>query len=73
MPAHCLALYGGQTDPNSKAQSEALMGALTKAGAQARLRRSPPPIMAENRGSWHEAGKAPDQAVDAFLGRRVFG
>jgi acetyl esterase/lipase len=69
---HWLALYVAQR-PGSKAQSEALTGALAKAGKDARA------VGIEgtdhggmNRDLGTEAGKAQTEAVDAFL-KKVFG
>jgi len=70
--AHWLALYVAKR-PNSKAQSEALMGALTKAGAQAEAAAITGTDHGRmNRDLGTEAGKAQTKAVDAFLAQ-VFG
>ena len=69
---HWLALYVAER-PGSKAQSEALAGALAKAGKDA----SAVAITGTDHGRMNrelgtEAGKAQTEAVDAFL-KRVFG
>jgi acetyl esterase/lipase len=70
--AHWIALYVAER-PGSKAQSEALAGALAKAGRDA----SAVAITGTDHGRMNrelgtEAGKAQTEAVDAFL-KRVFG
>lgn len=70
--AHWIALYVAER-PGSKAQSEALAGALAKAGKDA----SAVAITGTDHGRMNrelgtEAGKAQTEAVDAFL-KRVFG
>lgn len=67
--AHWLALYVAER-PNSRAQSEALMTALAKAGAKAEA----VAITGTDHGRMNrelgtEAGKAQTEAVDAFLAR----
>jgi acetyl esterase/lipase len=69
---HWLALYVAQR-PGSKAQSEALAGALAKAGKDARaVAITGTDHGGMNRDLGTEAGKAQTEAVDAFL-KRVFG
>lgn len=70
--AHWLALYVAER-PGSKMQSEALMGALAKAGKDAKA----VAITGTDHGRMNrelgtDAGKAQTEAVDAFL-KRVFG
>jgi acetyl esterase/lipase len=70
--AHWLALYVAQR-PESKAQSEALVNALAKAGQDA----AAVPITGTDHGRMNrelgtDAGKAQTEAVDAFL-KRIFG